>query len=193
MSAHTLSAPNVRVAAWFAAALLVCALIAAALLAQFSVRETAYPPDRGVEAYVAPRAAPSSFAIAPANAPARGGAIAAPEQGPQAPPSALTGLANVARGSSFSAYRGERAIAPAPVEGGLSRDDALGRAIVRGLNARVENYARGEAQRYADPRDDPIYERGTDPADAAMRPCPIGQEPRGDGRNLHGRTCVPTR
>lgn len=82
-----------------------------------------------------------------------------------------------------------REIAIAPVEGVLSHDDDLQRSLLRSLNGRVRNYATGEAQRYIDPREDPIFEEGTDPATAAMRPCPAGTETRGTGAGLTGRTC----
>lgn len=113
---------------------------------------------------------------------------------PVAPqPSSLAGIAQAARGQGFSGVQGARDLPPARVEGQQTREGALQRTIARAAQARVTEYARGEAQRYADPREDSLYEEGSDPATAAHRPCPPGTTPRGDGQNLRGRTCQPVR
>ncbi len=199
--------PRMRIGSWLLAILLVCAFAATALLYTWRLEQTFDPEAAPVTSITS---APHDVIVAPPVARAQG---RAPNATPQsetivAPPAqaAPFGLAAIrcatvqqrqrnpdcARGPSYGDAQG-RDFAPAPVEGLQTRDGALGRALIRGVNARVENYALGEAQKYADPRQDPLYEEGTDPSTAALRPCPAGTLPRGDGRELRGRTCQPMR
>lgn len=196
-----------RFSAFAAATLLVLALTAAALLTRFawSVREPApevqivssWPaqPQGAAAAAAGRRAATSGAApaaaietMAPGDAAVPGALFrslrCATAEGRRAHPELCAGDA------SFAA-QGAGDIAPTRVDGVRTREGAAQRSILRNMQRGVETYARGEAQRYADPRQDPIYEEGTDPATAAHRPCPEGQAPVGDGRGLNGQTCRP--
>lgn len=180
------------------AALLVCGVLAAALYARVVWRGAPAQPDAAPVVSIWRDAAPA-MASAPFAPPVSRGTESAVPQDLQdalqsaAPGSALAGIAQAARGEGFATYGDGRDLPPARVEGVRTRDGALERTIARAAQARVTEYARGEAQRYADPREDPLYEEGTDPATAAHRPCPPGTQPRGDGRALRGRTCRPVR
>lgn len=199
--------PHIRTSAWLIAAALVVFLTAAALLSTWRVDRQIWPDAAAVTSITASeRSAPAS--ASPRAPSAQAPAMIAPSTlaAPGATQSSNGGLAALrcatleqrrrnpecASGPSYADAQG-RDLAPAPVEGVQTRDGALGRAILRGVNARAENYALGEAQKYADPREDPLYEEGSDPATAAHRPCPPGTSPRGDGRNLRGRSCQPVR
>jgi len=176
------------------AALLVCGVLAAALYARIVWYGAPAQPDAAPVVSIW-REAPMA-SIAPPQS--RGTAAPVSQDSPAAsqsaaPGSALAGIAQAARGEGFATYGDGRDLPPARVEGVRTRDGALERTIARAAQARVTEYARGEAQRYADPREDPLYEEGADPATAAHRPCPPGTQPRGDGRALRGRTCQPVR
>lgn len=192
-----------RVWAWVAAVLVVAAAVAMMLSHAWRVGWPA-PLEAPVVLSITERA--SSGAAAPAPLARR---TRREDATPDAPPlstSQAAALAAVrcatleqrrrnpdcAQGPAFADASG-RDLAPEPVQGLQTREGAVQRAILRGINARAENYALGEAQKHADPRADPLYEEGTDPATAAMRPCPAGSEPRGDGRDRRGRTCQPLR
>lgn len=197
--------PQIRLGSWFAAAAIVAAVIATMLLATWRI-DAPRLLDVSTVTSISERHQEPIAPVPPRASASRAEAMPTREAAPAAMPSAPNALAaarcatleqrrrnpDCAQGPAFADARG-RDLAPAPVEGVQSRDGALGRAILRGVNARAENYALGEAQKYADPREDPLYEEGTDPATAAMRPCPAGTEPRGDGRERRGRTCQPTR
>jgi hypothetical protein len=207
------SLPPIRLSAFALAALIVMLVTAAALLSRVALLRQDSVDHAPVVSLWPSRPTPNTdyrIRIEPrATAPSAEAASS-----PSAPP---TLSASSAAGEGFAAMRcataeGRRQnphlcgegrefarpafgddIAPAPVEGVRTNEGALERTILRAARARVENYARGESQRYADPREDPLYEAGTDPADAANRPCPAGQIGQGDGSGLTGRTCQPLR
>lgn len=200
--------PQVRIGSWVAAALVVAALAAAALFATWRLEESVTPDAAPVLSISATPRAPALEAPGPAR---RARVMDAPPaiapDSAAAPAARGEGVLSALRCASVEQRRRNpdcaqvhsyadadgRDLAPAPVAGVQSRDGALGRAILRGVNARAENYALGEAQKYADPRDDPLYEEGTDPSTAALRPCPAGTMPHGDGRERRGQTCRPMR
>lgn len=209
---HALAPRTLRLSAFALATLLVAALVAAALFARFVWQGAAPSPEGATVEYLTafPPYTRAGEGEAPAtrDAHAQAPAVLAPGEAAPAAQSALAGVLAAARCATSVSRReenphcadapgfagqGGRDIAPAPVDGVRTREGVIGRTVMRAAQARVENYARGEAQRYADPREDPLYEEGTDPATAAMRPCPPGSLPHGDGRGVNGRTCQPVR
>jgi hypothetical protein len=83
----------------------------------------------------------------------------------------------------------QREIAIPPVRSILTGAQQRNRQILGAITAGAATYARGEAQKYADPRDDPLYDPGSDPSTAAMRPCAGQSTTRGTGAHLTGRSC----
>ncbi len=190
------NALRLRVMTFALAALLVCGVLAAALYARFVWQGAPSQADSApvISIWRAEQPSATSPARDVSNRTAPQPMIVAPQTTDAAPaPSALAGLAQAARGESFAGASDGRDLPPQRVEGVRTQEGALQRTIARAAQARVTEYARGEAQRYADPREDPLYEEGTDPATAAHRPCPPGTQPHGDGRALRGRTCQPVR
>jgi hypothetical protein len=204
----TRSDAAVRASAFAAATLLVLALIAAALLTRFiwTVRELPPPAVSIISSWPSTPETSAAPSGAPQQRAAMRGTMAAPipDAASQAAPGTggLFGLRcataegrrahpELCAGDTSYAARGAGDIAPERVEGNRTNEGAAQRVILRAAQARVTEYARGEAQRYIDPRQDPLYEDNTDPVTAAHRPCPEGQTPVGDGRGLNGQTCRP--
>jgi hypothetical protein len=206
---QTMSSPPVRLASALSAALLVVLIVWWALAARIAMKQNDAAAPTAVEAIVStienairpapavraptPRASgePASATSAPAGSAAERALSTfslqcATAAGRRAHPAACAGIGEL--GESAQAP-----IAPRRVDGVLTSEGAVQRALLQNLNSSARTYALGEAQKYLDPRQDPLYEEGTDPATAAMRPCPAGQMPVGSGAHLTGRTCQPYR
>jgi hypothetical protein len=207
---QTLSRPVLRGAALLVAALLVSLLVCAALFVRVALRneeqraapaqiESMAAPPR-VEGRAPTRQAAQRAAVAVSTPAPIEAAIASPRAAPLLGlmASQRCELATTRRDHPelCAGYDGRGAsgqIAVRPVEEVVTRGVALRRAVGNAVNARAGEYALGEAQKYADPRDDPLFDKGTDPATAAMRPCAAGELPQGAGAHLTGRTCQPMR
>ena len=93
------------------------------------------------------------------------------------------------RCNNFTAPGAQREIVIPPVHSVPTAAQQRNRLILGALTDGAATYARGEAQKYADPHDDPLYDPGTDPSIAAMRPCAGQSATRGTGAHLTGRSC----
>lgn len=99
-----------------------------------------------------------------------------------------TQRAGCADAPAFGDARSAPALPVAAVEGLKTSSQKIAVAVATAI-ARRETY--GQAQRYIDPREDPLYKSGADPSTSYYRPCPEGMAPGGDGHALNGRTCHP--